>query len=136
MERYEQVPHTADIAAKIYGKTLEDLFSNAAFAMFDMMGCGAGSGEKVEEKVEVGAPDTESLLISFLNEILYISYIKKEFFIGFKFSEISGKKASAVALGQMKGTDRPKHEIKAATYHDVRIAKTAEGYETTVVFDV
>ena len=38
MKPYEQVPHTADLAARIYGKTLDELFSNAALCMFDMMG--------------------------------------------------------------------------------------------------
>ena len=38
------MPHTADLAARIYGKDLPDLFANAAFAMFDMMKPSASSG--------------------------------------------------------------------------------------------
>ena len=135
MERYEQIPHTADLAARIYGKTLEDLFSNAAFAMFDMM-ASVGTGRQVEVKVEVEGPDREGLLISFLNELLYVSYIKNASFETFRFKEFTEKKISATAEGKQRGAQRPEHEIKAATYHDVKIVKTAEGYETTIVFDI
>lgn len=136
MERYKEVPHTADLAAKVYGKDLEGLFANAAFAMFDLMGGGGGEGEKVEVKVEVEAPDTESLLISFLNEILYISYIKKVFLNEFKFSGFSENSLEAVVSGSPKNDTRSKHEIKAATYHDVNIQKTADGYKVMIVFDI
>jgi len=36
-KRYEAVPHTADVAFIAYGDTLEEVFENAAFAMFDMV---------------------------------------------------------------------------------------------------
>lgn len=136
MKRYEEMPHTADLAARIYGKDLPGLFANAAFAMFDMMGQGQEAEGKVEVKVKAEAPDAESLLISFLNEILYISCIKKAFFSEFSFPEFSTNSLKAVVSGHLKGDERPEHEIKAATYHDVKIVKTADGYETTVVFDV
>lgn len=140
MERYEEVSHTADLAARVFGKDLKDLFANAAFAMFDMMyqlsAISFKPSAKVEVKVQVEAPDTESLLISFLNEILYISYIKKVFLNEFKFSVFSGNSLEAVVSGIPKNDTRSRHEIKAATYHDVKIRKTADGYETMVVFDV
>jgi SHS2 domain-containing protein len=138
MERYEEVPHTADLAARVFGRDLEGLFANAAFAMFDMMGQSSVVSRPSSEKVnvEVQAPDKESLLISFLNEILYVSYIKKVFLKEFNFLEFSENSLKAVISGCLKGDARLKHEIKAATYHDVRIQKTADGYETMIVFDV
>lgn len=138
MKRYEQIPHTADLAAKIYGDSLQELFENAAFAMFDMMGDleGLKPEEKVDIKVE--APDTEDLLVSWLNEILYASYIKKMLFTEFQVEPIENNKLSAVARGQRieEGPERIKSEIKAATYHDLKIEKTDKGFEVTVVFDV
>lgn len=138
MKRYEQIPHTADLAAKIYGDSLQELFENAAFAMFDMMGDleGLKPEEKVDIKVE--APDTEDLLVSWLNEVLYASYIKKMLFTEFQVGPIENNKLSAVARGQRieEGPGRIRSEIKAATYHDLNIEKTDKGFEVTVVFDV
>jgi SHS2 domain-containing protein len=135
MKRYEQIPHTADLAAKIYGDSLQELFENAAFAMFDMMGDleGLKPEEKVDIKVE--APDTEDLLVSWLNEVLYASYM---LFTEFQVEPIENNKLSAVARGQRieEGPERIKSEIKAATYHDLKIEKTDKGFEVTVVFDV
>lgn len=136
MKRYEEIPHTADLAARVYGKDIPELFANAAHAMFELMGHCGEAGGKVEVKVEVEAPDKESLLISFLNEILYISYIKKAVFAKFKFQDLSTNGLKASVSGHLKSGERQKHEIKAATYHDVKITKTADGYETTVVFDI
>lgn len=138
MKRYEQIPHTADLAAKIYGRSLKELFENAAFAMFDMMA--DMEGVKAEESVdiEVEALDKEGLLVSWLNEILYVSYIKGILFPEMRVTELDEKKIVATAKGERIGEDtgRLHSEIKAATYHDLEIQKTDEGYEVTVVFDV
>lgn len=138
MKRYEQVPHTADLAARIYGKTAEELFENAAFAMFDMMADleAEGGGEVLE--VEAQAPDTESLLVDLLNELLYAGYIKNTIFSQFRVVELNGNKAIMEARGKKspEGANLIRKEIKAATYHDLDIEHNNSGYEVTIVFDV
>jgi SHS2 domain-containing protein len=137
-KRYEQIPHTADLAAKIYGKTLPELYQNAAFAMFDMMADVKDAGAEEPIEVSVEAPDRESLLISWLNELLYIFYIKRIVFSEFSISSLTENKLTGTAKGQKikEGTNPLKAEIKAATYHDLDIRKTENGYEVTVIFDV
>jgi len=145
MERYEEIPHTADLAARIFGKNTPELFENAAFAMFDMMANIKDKASSVKRQapsgkrqmVNVKAADTEGLLIAWLNELLYLSYEKKVFFRDFKIislkdNELTGE-ASTLAFPER---EERKAEIKAATYHDVRIEKRGGGYEVTVVFDV
>lgn len=140
MKRYEQVPHTADIGAKIYGKDMPELFVNAAFAMFDIMAdiadMAKGEGNKVN--VEVKGPDLEGLLVSWLNELLYLSFNNDLLF--HKFDIISLKKTSLKAEVTGKSLsankDKLKREIKAATYHDLKITKDNGRYEVTIIFDV
>jgi len=138
MERYREIPHTADLAAVIYGRTMEELFRNAAYAMFGMMADlkGLGTGEKAEVTAE--APDTESLLVAWLNELLFAAYSKDMIFSEFRVLSLEDGKMTGEAMGEKLGEDksRIKAEIKAATYHDIRIVKTEEGYEITIVFDV
>ncbi|RKY42394.1 MAG: archease [Candidatus Makaraimicrobium thalassicum] len=138
MRRYDQIPHTADIAARIYGRTIPELLENAAFAMFDMAGDLEGLALEEAVKVAVEAPDTESLLVSWLNELLYISYSRDALFSWFHVLTLEGNRLTAEAKGQrLKGeTNRLRSEIKAATYHDLEIKRTGSGYEVTVVFDV
>lgn len=138
MARYEQVPHTADLAAKIYGKSLSELFENAAFAMMDMSADLEGLAPEETMPVELEAPDKEDLLVCWLNEILYSLVSENILFFEFHVLSITDGKLTAEAIGQRIGEDegRIRTEIKAATYHDVRIEKTGSGYEVTVVFDV
>jgi SHS2 domain-containing protein len=138
MERYKEIPHTADIAAMIYGRTVSELFENAAYAMFDMMADISAMEPEIAVKVELEAPDTESLLISWLNELLYRSYFKQVLFFDFHVITLEGNKLTAEAKGQkiFEDKERLRVEIKAATYHDLEIKETGSGYEITVVFDV
>lgn len=138
MKKYEQIPHTADMAAKVYGKSISEIFENAAFAMFDMMADLGGLRAEESVKIDVEAEDPESLLVSFLNEILYASFIKRMLFCRFEVLSLSDNKLSLEAQGEkFEGDNSRIHsEIKAATYHEIEIKKTNEGYETTIVFDV
>ena len=138
MKRYEEVPHTADLAAKIYGKDLEELFANAAYAMFSMIADVEGVELAETVKIGVEAPDTESLLVVWLNELLYAAFSKKMIFCDFKFNILEEERLVAEVKGQKieKNSEKIYKEIKAATYHDLKIKKTGKGYEVTVVFDV
>lgn len=138
MKRYEQVPHTADLAVIIYGENLNNLFDNAAFAMFDMMADIKPQKSNQNIKVKVEGPDIEGLLIAWLNELLYLSFYKSLIFNEYNIISIK----EAVLEAEVKGysfleKENPiKKEIKAATYHDVHIEKKDNIYQVRVVFDV
>ena len=138
MKRYEQVPHTSDIAARIFGRDIRELFVNAAFAMFDMMADLKGLSGRETVEVKADAADTEGLLVAWLNELLYLSYDKGLLLCDFRVISIEDNKLVAEAAGQIpeEGSGRLNLEIKAATYHDLNIKKNNGRYEVTVVFDV
>jgi len=137
MKRYKQIPHTADVAALIRGDTLPKLFENAAYAMFDLMADLKGLAGTNVQRIEVEAPDAESLLIAWLNEVLFAGYEKSVLFYEFNIVSLSDFKLIADVKGQkIDEDDRIKLGIKAATYHDVKIKETIMGYEVAVVFDV
>ena len=146
-KRYEQVPHTADLAVKVYGDDMAGLFTNSAHAMFDLMAEHAGtraempyprSEGQVEVKVNAEGGDTESLLINWLNELLYLSFEKKIIFNRFEVLSVDDKSVRSMAYGEAASPakHRIKHEIKAATFHDLHIKKTDSGYEVVIVFDI
>ncbi len=138
MKRYEQLPHTADIAVRVYGRDLKDLFTNAAFAMFDIIADLEGFKESVSIGVELEAASSEELLIVWLDELLYNFYTKGIIFSGFNIAFLDGKKLSAKACGRhvRENRNRLKTEIKAATYHDLNIRESDEGCSVDIVFDV
>ncbi len=138
VKRFEQIFHTADLAAKIYGDDLNGLFENAAYAMFSLIGDIEGLKTDHAARVEAEADDTEALLVAWLNELLYQAYSDKALFSGFRVLELGDTRVKAEARGHIIGDDRGKikKEIKAATYYDIHIEKKSGRYEVTVVFDV
>jgi len=71
--RYEEVDHPSDICIRVYGDTVSEIFSNAAFAIFDIQYDLAHVSPEVFRVIGVTAPDAEVALVRFLSEILYIS---------------------------------------------------------------
>jgi SHS2 domain-containing protein len=138
MKRYEQFPHTADIGVRAFGKDLKELFENAAFAMFDIIADLEGMTGKTTETFKVEAADNESLLVAWLDELLYIFYTKQLIFYKFTIDELAGGKLRASAIGRpiAANRNRLKTEIKAATYSDLKINKIADGYSVEIIFDV
>lgn len=138
MKRYEQFPHTADIGIRVYGATMKALFKNAAFAMFDIIADLEGLKPSVTESVALQAQDYEELLIAWLDELLYRFYTKQLIFSDFEIEELDESKIKARAFGRpiAANRNRLKTEIKAATYHNLKIDKASDGYTVEIVLDV
>jgi SHS2 domain-containing protein len=138
MERYRTFDHTADLGLEIYGRDEKELFSNAAFALFDTM-TDTGSialGEKRTVRTE--GSDLEDLLVNFMRGILSLYHIEGFLTGRFAVSELNDQSLSGEAEGEI--FDPKKHgintEIKAVTYHQVEIAPTSDGFMGRVICDV
>ena len=138
LKRYEQFSHTADIGVRVYGRTLKDLFDNAAFAMFDIIADLEGLKGELVQDVELTASDQEELLIAWLDELLYNFYTKKIIFYKFDVDILSQDLLRAKAFGRSvsENPNRLKTEIKAATYYNLKIRKLDDYYQVDIVFDV
>ncbi|MDO8535498.1 MAG: archease [Candidatus Omnitrophota bacterium] len=137
-KRYEQFSHTADIGVRVFGKTLKELFENAAFAMFDILADLEGITGEIIHDFELTAQTHEELLISWLDELLYNFYTKNIIFYKFDVTELSEDVVKAKAFGRSvsENRNRLKTEIKAATYYNLKIIKKDDYYEVEIIFDV
>jgi len=131
---YEEVEHTADAAIRAFGRDLPELFANAAYGMFDLLADMEKLHPTVEREVFLEASDLETLLVDWLGELLYLREACGEAYKEFEIVTLSPRELRAVAKGG-KGFV-PRMDIKAVTYHDLKIEKTEEGYVATIVFDV
>lgn len=138
MPRYEIIPHTADIGIKAYGTTLSELFKNTAYGMFDIIADLDGLKKSVEQPIEVKAANREELLVAWLGELLYNFYTKQIIFFDFNIEELSDTGIKAKAFGRHVGENRNrlKTEIKAVTYHELKIQEDAGKFTAVVIFDV
>lgn len=132
--RYERVEHTADLALRVYGGTLRQLFANAAYAMFSQVADLEQIMPTLQREVEVEGIDYESLLVNWLNELLYLQDTRSEAYVAFEIHRLSRRHLQATVRGAQ--TEDIHTIIKAATYHDLSIHKSHGSYASTVVFDV
>ena len=133
-KRFEEVEHTADIAIRVWGRDLAELFANAAYGMACQLADVATVERTVEHEIQLEDWDAETLLVSWLDEFLYANERDGLVFTDFDVLEVSPTRLRAVARGGPAPVRW--HSIKAVTFNDLRIVRTAEGYETTIVFDV
>jgi SHS2 domain-containing protein len=133
--RYEQLEHTADAFIKAHGSTLEECFENAAYAMFDQIVDVKKVEAKEGVKVKAMGEDLDELLVNFLSELLYIFDTKKLALSEFTVL-MDGNRLTCDAKGEHLDLRKhsPKTEIKAVTYHMLKI--DAKEPSVTVLFDI
>jgi len=136
--RYEIIPHTADIGVKAYGSDLKELFSNAAYAMFDIIADLDGLTASTTRSIEARAENNEELLVAWLDELLYHFYTRQTIFFDFSIITLEPGIIRATVTGRELGENRNrlKTEIKAVTYHELKIEETNGGFSASIIFDV
>lgn len=130
----EEIDHTADWSIRVRGRDLKELFGNAALGMAMLMADVDAIALDVERKVELEEFDTETLLVSWLTELLWFNEQTDAVFVHYEIGKLTPKRLKATVRGG-SAAGQWKH-IKAVTFHDLNISQTDDGYEVTVVFDV
>ncbi len=134
MSPYREVEHTADWSLRVWAPNLAALFVDAAEGMYALAGAQAAPGAGESQAVECRAEDYETLLVGWLQEWLYRTEMHGQVFEAFQVDRLTPTELSGSAVGRPAGhLDKL---IKAVTYHNLKIEATAEGFETTLVFDV
>lgn len=146
MKDFESIPHTADIQIRVYGDTLETLFRNALNGMFQsigphVQGCKKEGDRVIREtlprnhELNVESPDREALLVDFLSEALYLSDVHDEAYFDATIHEMSDTKIHATIHGApILGFDVV--EMKAVTYHGLKIEQVDGMWQADIVFDI
>jgi len=133
---------TAELAFEAYGRDLNEVFSNAALATMETMVHLAAVLPKQSKPIKLQNKDLKSLLIDFLNEIIYYKDAEQIFLS--KFDIDIKQKPDGVWLLSAKihgePMDRKRHllraDVKAATYHMLELKKEKNGWLARVVLDV
>lgn len=139
---FKFLEHTADVYVEAYGASLEEAFENAALATLDVMTEPEKVEPKIEDALEVEAPDEYALLYSWLEEILVKFELTDKLYSRFKISSIEktpvGLKLKAKAWGELYDPERhpSKVGIKSITYHRMEIVKKPKSVTVRFILDV
>ena len=133
-QEFEEIEHTADWALRIQGENLEGLFYNAAVGMLQLAGIEPRAGPTRKRRIELQASDSESLLVAWLEELLFVIEMEEVTFSKFDLTVEDNNHLTAMV--QESPIGNIKKHIKAVTYHNLKITQVEDGLEVTVVFDV
>jgi SHS2 domain-containing protein len=135
---FEIIDHTADVGIIAYGANIKGLFSNAALALFSLITELESVEEKLHLDLEVISEGRDSLLVEWLNELIYLFDAKHILFNRFDIESLTHNQLKATCYGE--DFDPMKHKIKvgvkAATYHMLKLDKNSDGYKAQVIFDI
>lgn len=137
MRSYKIIEHTADIRLNIKASSYQELFQASLEGMNQILQkgfCKKYSDFSIKSEITLTSPDTTSLLIDFLSDVLTQVHIQNAIFCKVVFKKLTTKSLSAFIYGQkVKKFDE---DIKAISYHEAEIIKEGEGFKTNIIFDI
>jgi len=134
---FEVIEHTADVGIVARGRTLPEVFANAAAGMLSFIISPEAVRPVESRDVAVSADDREGLLVAWLNELLLLlngeGFIPREF----RIEQLEATRLEAEVVGEPvdPGRHRFRLDVKAATYHRLEIGHD-RGWYARVIFDV
>lgn len=135
---YELVDHTADIGVRAWGATPEQVFEEAARALFSLVCDPREVDERESVEITLEAERMDLLLAAWLNELLYIFEARKLVLTQFEVQGLSEHSLRARVTGEP--LDLRRHVlcggVKAATLHELALEKRGEGWEGFILLDV
>ncbi len=131
------LPHTADVSVEVEAPTKRALFIEFARALTDLM----VEGEvrlSHQEATSIVAADQPALLVCFLNELIYLWEDRCFLMREARFDEWKRLSVQVVFFGETFRPDRHRlsHEVKAATYHELKLVRIGRLWRGQVLFDV
>jgi SHS2 domain-containing protein len=130
---FQEQPHTADWALEVWAPDLVGLLQQAARGMYALMHTHLQPEPRAAYRFEIAAPDQETLLVTFLSELLYFTQRDE---VGFDIFDLTLQVDRLVAAIEGAPIESIAKEIKAVTFHNLTVRKTERGLEATIVFDV
>ena len=138
---YQALDHTGDLGFEIAAPTAADLFILAADTLFEIL-VEVDAGEERERRtIRAEGEDLEVMLVDFLRELLYLH--DAEGFVVQRTVILAGPegadgRVSAEVFGEPFDPERHRvaRQIKAVTYHGLRVCQDADGWQARVILDI
>jgi SHS2 domain-containing protein len=135
---YEIFDHTADLGLRIRAASLDELFADAARALFSVIVANPESVKPVQEfDLEIEGSRHDDLLFDWLAELLYTFDTRRVLFSEF---DVHVREAGVKATARGEPIDPKRHElemeVKAITYHGLKVERDGDGWLAEVIVDL
>ncbi len=138
--RYLEELSSADAAFEATGRTLEELFSDAAIATFEVMADTNTVKQLLTREIKLENESVDGLLIDWLSELVFLKDTETVLFSVFDVNIRKNDIYILEAVAKGEKIDREKHslrsDVKAVTYHMFEVTKTGDNWTARVVLDI
>ncbi len=138
--RYLEDIATGDAAFEADGRTLEELFREAAIATFEVMVDTESVEPRITREVELKNEAVDGLLFDWLSELVYLKDAEAVLFCKFNVNIEKNDAYELKARVSGENIDQQKHslrsDVKAVTYHLFEVKKTEESWIARVILDI
>lgn len=135
---FEVFEHTADLGLRVRAADRAGLYAEAARAFFSVIVANPDAIRSVQQKTYTIPGDAEDLLLfDWLNELLY-TFETEHLLLAEFHVEFSRDGMQATCQGEPVDRERHEldHEIKAITYHRLRVENGDDGWLAEVIVDI
>lgn len=132
---HELVDHTSEVELRLRAPTMRGLFHEAALGLAEVMaGQPVAASGDAHEAVQVESTDVDALLVDWVNELLFRAEVSGRLYPAVRIDRLTDRQVVG-AIGAVE-LPTPRHDVKAATMHGVRIAPVPGGFAANVILDV
>lgn len=138
--RHELFDHTADIGVRAYAPTLPALVEPATRGLYEVIGELVPAADAASEQIrfDLSGDEPAVMLRDYLAEILLLFETRKLMMIAATVDEFSEQRLALSV--QLRPVDQARsdyeREVKAVTYHELRIRPLEDGFEATYILDI
>ena len=127
---FEILEHPADVGFRARGNSLEELFGNCGLALMSIILDSSRADSGGSWQLTAEGHDLDSLLVNWLNEVLFYVDTRRLVFNPFQLS------CQAIGEERTPAKHPVRVSVKAVTYHQLRIARSGEQWIAEVFVDV
>ncbi len=138
--RYEYLDHTADAKFIAYGDSLEEAFTNSAYAMENILVGDEKVQSKIKRTIKAESESKENLLYDFLDELLFL--LDTESLLLSKIEDLKIEAKNNRYILECKATfDNASGydisgNIKSVTHSEMKIEESDGNFKIQVVVDI
>ena len=137
-DMFELFEHTADLGLRVATSSFEELLIEAARGLLTMLVANPEAVRPLQTKTfSLPAEDSTYLLFDWLSELLYAFESEKLLLCEIDVKLNNGQ-LSATCRGELMDVSRHQmeHEVKAITYHHLRVEQIDDGWKAEVIVDI
>ncbi len=137
MKNYEIFSTTADIGIRFHGRDFANLYRNAVAGLNALLfGTSDVAPEIISsQRFRFQGDSTENVLVNLLAEVLSLAYQERKRVVAMEFSNADNSSLDA-SFRLAAITAAPAVDIKAVTYHKLRVVEKDGKKNASVLFDI